>query len=59
MDEWHVDADGSLRTPSGMKVAELTADGDVEVWDRVEHRVVRLSLLALVRLWLVWSTRFR
>lgn len=54
-DEWHVDADGSLRTPSGMKVAELTRDGELAVLDRVEHGVVRLPLLALLRLWLDWS----
>jgi hypothetical protein len=55
--EWQIDADGSLRTASGMKVAELTADGYLEVVDRVEHQVVRVSLFYLVYLWQMWRSR--
>lgn len=54
MSEWRIDEDGSLRTPAGMKVARLTRDGRLEVWDRVEHGLVWISLLALLRLWRMW-----
>jgi len=55
-EEWRIDEDGSLRKPSGMKVAELTSDGYLDVLDRVEHRTVRIALDALLQLWLAWRS---
>ena len=54
MSDWHIDDDGSLRTPAGMKVARLTRDGKLEVMDRVIHQPVELGLVALLRLWREW-----
>lgn len=56
MDEWRIDDDGSLRTPSGMKIARLTRKGCIEVMDRIEHRTVRISLARLLELWLAWRS---
>lgn len=56
MDEWRIDDDGSVRTPSGMRVGKVTRDGVFEVMDRVEHRIVRISLARLLRLWLAWRS---
>lgn len=56
MDEWRIDEDGSLRTPSGMRVGKMTRDDCIEVMDRVEHRIVRISLARLLRLWLAWRS---
>jgi len=57
MDEWRIDEDGSVRTPSGMRVCKVTSDGRIEVMDRVEHRVVWISLARLLQLWLVWRSK--
>lgn len=57
MNDWHIDEDGSLRTPSGMKVARLTRDGHIEVLDRVVHQPAALHLLALLKLWRAWRQR--
>lgn len=53
-DDWRIDNDGSLRTPSGMKVARVTPAGELEVMDRVEHERVRIGLVTLVRMWRRW-----
>ena len=55
--DWRIDDDGSLRTPSGMKVARLTPDGDIEVMDRVVHQRTTLSLAALMAMWRAWRNR--
>jgi len=55
--KWRIDADGSLRTPSGSKIARLTRDGELEVIDRVTHQPVGLPLSLLLRLWQVWRER--
>ena len=52
--EWRVEASGDLRTPAGMKAARLTRLGEIEFWDRVEHRPVALGLAQLLALWLAW-----
>lgn len=57
MNGWHVDDNGGLRTPSGMLVGQFTPTGDIEIMDRKEHRVVRLSLLTWIVLYLRWSAR--
>lgn len=57
MNGWRIDDDGSLRTPEGMKVGVVTEDGDLLVRDRVIHRDVAISLLALIDLWRRWRSR--
>lgn len=54
---WTVDDDGFLRTPSGMKAGRLTPDGELELPDKVEHRMVRIDLLALASMWREWMRR--
>lgn len=58
-ESWRIDEDGSLRTQNGMKVARLTPDGYIEVFDRVEHRTVRIALDRLIELWLQWRETHR
>lgn len=40
-----------------MKAGRLTPDGELELLDKVEHRVVRIDLLALLDLWSEWMQK--
>lgn len=54
---WTVDEDGYLRTPSGMKAGRLTPECELEIADKVEHRPVKIPMLALMQMWLDWTAK--